>query len=82
MIDATNSMYGLDGNIGEPACLINDGLMEFKLLKHPFKSLTEFGQFMKMFDLGGLNQYFDTCYHAKSLRIDNRNYDSEGYLIP
>lgn len=43
MFDATNIMHTLHEWIYNPITMVNDGLMEFTILRKPFESLGEFG---------------------------------------
>lgn len=61
---------------------MNDGLLDMKLITKPFESFADFGQFMRNFENGGINQYFDDVYRVKTVKFENRNYDAEGYLQP
>lgn len=36
----------------------------------------------RKFQLGGINQYTEEAYRFSTLKLTNREYDPEGYLVP
>ena len=52
------------------------------MIQKPFKSIKQFQNWWKLFKDGGLDIYGKQVYRIKSAKLWNRNYDSEGYLVP
>ena len=82
MFNITNQVHNLHNSISCAIGLINDGLNEIRITREPFKSFGEFLSKFNQFKLGGINQYFGDVYRFSTLKICNRNYDPEGYLLP
>lgn len=77
-----NGQQGQDDIVDSPCAFINDGLCEYTTYRMFFDSLSELGSVIKKNEEGGLLAYDKKIEKVKQMTIYNRNYDSEGYLIP
>lgn len=82
IVQCSNTLHLTDGNIYCPLGMINDGLLELKVMEDPFKSISDFERWYQQCYDGGLGIYHEKMYRLKTATLRNRNYDSEGYLLP
>lgn len=82
MFDCYNIQDTIGAIIFSPATYVNDGLLEFRMVKEGYNSISDFEVEHNLMKAGGLNSYRDEAFRFKTLKLMNRNYDPEGYLEP